>query len=250
MGRFKDKVALVTGAGSGIGLATATRLAAEGATLVAGIADEGQRGAVAELAAGPDAPVLDVRREADWERAIADAEGRHGGLDVLVNCAGIHRPGRALETTRGLWDEVLAVNLWGSFLGCRTAIPALRRRGGGAIVNLASIAGIRGVPGALAYASSKGGVVALTMVLALELADQRIRVNCVCPGAIATPLLEEIIARAPDPAALREALAAKHPMERLGHPDEVAATIAFLASDDGAFMTGLAVPVDGGRSVR
>ena len=176
MERFKDKVALITGAGSGIGLATAQRLGAEGASVIAGIVDENQRAAVAGL----EPVILDVRAEGDWERVIGAVQTGHGGLDVLVNCAGIHRPGGALETSQAVWDEVMAVNLWGSFQGCRAAIPALRRRGGGAIVNLASIAAITGVPGELAYAASKGGVLTMTMALAIELAGERIRVNCVC----------------------------------------------------------------------
>jgi NAD(P)-dependent dehydrogenase (short-subunit alcohol dehydrogenase family) len=246
-GCLGGKAALVTGAGSGIGLATARRLAADGALVVAGVLDdEAQRSAVA----GFDALVLDVRSEADWDRAIAHVEGAHGGLDILVNNAGIHRSGTAEETTTGLWDEVMAVNLWGAFLGCQKAIPSMRRRGGGAIVNLASIAAIRGVPSAVAYSTSKGGILTMTMALAMDHVADNIRVNCVCPGAIETPLLNDMLGRAPDPAALRAGLAARHRMNRLGGGDEVAAVIAFLASDDASFMTGLAIPVDGGRSAR
>lgn len=244
--RLKGKIALVTGAGSGIGLATARRLADEGAVVVAGLLDETQRPAVAGL----DALLLDVRSEADWDRALRHVATAHGGLDVLVNSAGIHRPGTAEDTTAELWGEIMAANLWGTFLGCRTAIPLLRRRGGGAIVNLSSIAGIRGVPGSVAYNASKGGVVALTMALAADHAADGIRVNCVCPGAIETPIIEQIVAAAPDPAALRAMLVARHPMGRLGRPEEVAAAIAFLASDDASFMTGVALPVDSGRSAR
>ncbi|HET6519602.1 MAG TPA: SDR family NAD(P)-dependent oxidoreductase [Geminicoccaceae bacterium] len=246
-GRLKGKVALVTGAGSGIGLATARRLAGEGAVVVAGILDDAQRpAAVSEF----DALVLDVRSEADWDRAIAHFEAAHGGPDVLVNSAGVHRGGTAEETTAELWGEVMAVNLWGTLLGCKRAIPPMRRRGGGAIVNLASIAAIRGVPGAVAYATSKGGILAMTMALAMDHAADNIRINCVCPGAIDTPIIDGMARRTPDPGAFRAALAARHPLDRLGGADEVAAVIAFLASDDGSFMTGLAIPVDGGRSAR
>jgi NAD(P)-dependent dehydrogenase (short-subunit alcohol dehydrogenase family) len=245
--RLEGRVALVTGAATGIGRATARRLAEDGAVVVAAVADDGQR---RDVAASFDALVLDVRSEPGWEAAVAHAEHAHGGLDILVNNAGIHRSAAALETTREVWDEVMAVNLWGTFLGCRAAIPAMRRRGGGAIVNLASINALDGVPGALAYSASKGGVAAMTRALAMEHVGDGIRVNCVCPGSVATPIVERIIAQAPDPEARRANMVARHPMNRIGRPEEVAAVIALLASDDASFMTGLAVPVDGGRSVR
>jgi NAD(P)-dependent dehydrogenase (short-subunit alcohol dehydrogenase family) len=181
---------------------------------------------------------------------VAYAENAHGGLDILVNNAGIHRPGAALDTTSELWEEVMSVNLWGTFLGCRTAIPAMRRRGGGAIVNLSSINAITGVPGAIAYSVSKGGIVTLTQSLAMEHVDDGIRVNCVCPGPVDTPIVSVILGRSPNPKAAREAMAARQPMGRIAAPEEIAAVIAFLASADASFMTGLAVPVDGGRSVR
>jgi NAD(P)-dependent dehydrogenase (short-subunit alcohol dehydrogenase family) len=205
-----------------------------------------QRTAVADF----HAILLDVRSEADWHRTKHRIETEHGGLDVLVNNAGIHRPGRAEDTTADLWNEIMAVNLWGTFLGCRTAISLMRQRGGGAIVNLSSIAGLRGVPGSVAYNTSKGGICALTMALAADHAGDQIRVNCVCPGAVETPIIDQIVAAAPDPDALRAMLVARHPMGRLGRPEEVAAVIAFLASDDASFMTGVALPVDSGRSAR
>lgn len=245
-GRLSGKVALVTGAATGIGRATVERLAADGATAVAAVADAGQLEAVRAFSP----LLLDVRSETAWEAAVAEIEARFGGLDILVNNAGIHRTGGALETDRALWDEVMAVNLWGTFLGCRAAIPALRRRGGGAIVNLASVNALTAAPRAAAYAASKGGVRALTMALAIDHAQENIRINCVCPGAVATPLLEGVIGRAEDPSAMRRILVERHPMGRLARPEEVAAVIAFLASEDASFMTGLAVPVDGGRSIR
>jgi NAD(P)-dependent dehydrogenase (short-subunit alcohol dehydrogenase family) len=245
-GRLSGKVALVTGAATGIGRATVARLAAEGAAVVAAVAEASQLEAVAGFAP----LVLDVRSEAAWEVAVGEVEARLGGLDILVNNAGIHRSGGALETDRALWDEVMAVNLWGTFLGCRAAIPALRRRGGGAIVNLASVNALSGAPRAAAYAASKGGVRALTMALAIDHARENIRVNCVCPGAVATPLLEGVIAGATEPEAMRGTVVARHPMGRIAEPEEVAAVVAFLASADASFMTGLAIPVDGGRSIR
>lgn len=244
--RSRRRVALITGAGSGIGLAVARRLAAEGAVVVAGMADETQRAELTDF----DALPLDVRFETAWQHAMAHVRRVHGGLDILVNCAAIHRLGTAETTDRDIWAEVMAVNLWGTFLGCRAAIPLMKERGGGAIVNLSSIAGLRGVPDQVAYATSKGGVRTLTMALATDHVADGIRVNCVCPGATQTPMIEQILSQAPDPLAQRAELIARHPMGRLGTAEEVAAVIAFLASDDASFMTGLAIPVDGGRSAR
>ena len=150
--RLKERVALVTGAATGIGRATIDRLTSEGAIVIAGIADDSQRHDMASF----EAVMLDVRSEADWGRAVAHVEQQHGGLDILVNNAGIHRLATALETTQMVWDEVMSVNLWGSFLGCKTVIPAMQRRGGGAIVNLCSINAITGVAGSIAYSKSKG----------------------------------------------------------------------------------------------
>lgn len=244
--RFKDKVALITGAGTGIGLATARRIAEEGGTVIAGILDESQRKNVEGL----EAIVLDVRAEEAWDRAMAAVDDKHGGLDVLVNNAGITLNGTAEETTWEIWNEVMAINLVGVFMGCRKGIPLIRKKGGGAIVNTASINGIRGNNRMVAYSASKGGVVAMTMALALDHVAEGIRVNCVCPATIDTPMVEDMLRRAPDYDQAMAAIVAKHPIGRMARPEEVAATIAFLASDDASFMTGLAIPVDGARSIR
>jgi NAD(P)-dependent dehydrogenase (short-subunit alcohol dehydrogenase family) len=246
MTRFQGKVALVTGAGSGIGLATANRIADEGGTVVAGILDESQRPAVERF----DAVILDVRSEENWGAALDHVVEAHGGLDVLVNNAGISPTATAEETSWELWDEVMAVNLKGTFIGCKKAIPLMRSRGGGAIVNLASINAIRGNNRLVAYAATKGGVMAMTMSLALDHVGENIRVNCVCPATIETDMVRQMLAETPDVEAAKRGITAKHPIGRMAQPEEVASTIAFLASSDASFMTGLAIPVDGGRSIR
>ncbi len=243
--RYKAKVVFISGAGSGIGNAAAKRIAAEGGTVVCGLLNESQRPAIGNL----DGHVLDVARAESWDEVLARVIARHGGLDGLVNCAAILRSGAVEETTLTTWDEVIAVNLTGSFLGCQKAWPHLKRRGGGAIVNLASLNGIRGLARAVAYATSKGGIVAMTMTLALEGARDQIRVNCICPGTIDTPMVETAYRRTADPAAAAQAAADRHPVGRVGTPEEVAALIAYLASDEARFMTGQAIALDGGRSI-
>ena len=244
--RFKNKVVLITGAGQGIGLATAKRMASEGATIIAGILDDAQADAVKAY----EAIKLDVRHEESWIAAMDSLMMSHGGLDELINNAGISPQATAEETTPEFWDEVMAINLRGSFLGCQKAIPVMRNRGGGAIVNIASINGIRGNRRLVAYAATKGAIVSMTMSLALDHSQDNIRVNCVCPATIDTAMPRGMVAEAPDPALLQRQMIEKHPIGRIGQPEEVASTIAFLASEDASFMTGLAIPVDGGRSIR
>jgi NAD(P)-dependent dehydrogenase (short-subunit alcohol dehydrogenase family) len=243
--RFANKVVLITGASTGIGLATVDRIAAEGGRIYAGYRLAGPAGM------GGAVPVrLDVTSETDWAQAIALVLEKEGRLDVLINNAGTRQSGTVEETTLEEWRRLIDVNLTSAFLGCRAAVPALRAAGGGAIVNVGSITGIRGTEAMVAYSASKSGVVSMTSSLALDLAPDNIRVNSVCPAAIETRMVTDWLDSEADTAAARARVLAKHPIGRIGQPHEVASVIAFLASDDASFMTGLSIPVDGGRSIR
>ena len=253
--RLANKVAIVTGAGTGIGRATALLFAREGASVVANVFEASEAGPLERDAEGLGgllrAIQADVTRDADAARLVAEAVGRFGGLDILFNNAGIERPGTITETSDEIWRQILDANLRSVFLCCRHAVPEMLKRGRGAIVNNASINAIRGNHRLAAYSASKGGVVALTFAMALDYAAQGIRVNCVCPAAIEnTGMLEKSLSRMEDRAAHLEYLLAKHPLGRLGRPEDVAYAVLFLASDEASFITGVAMPVDGGRSIR
>jgi NAD(P)-dependent dehydrogenase (short-subunit alcohol dehydrogenase family) len=247
--RLEGKVALITGAGSGMGRAAAELFAREGARVVVTdlLVDAGNETVEAVRAAGGDATFLraDVSQWTDCVAMVRGAVDTYGGLHVLYNNAGIFPAddGGVLDTPESTWDRVLDVNLKGVWLGCKAAIPALRDAGGGSIVNVASFVALMGAATAqIAYTASKGGVLAMTRELAVEYARQGIRANALCPGPIETPLLEELLA---DPE--RRARRMVHiPMGRLGRAEELAKAALFLASDDSSFMTGAALVVDGG----
>lgn len=243
--RLQGKVALVTGAGSGIGRAVALRFAREGARvacadLVAEAARETGK-AIAEAGGQSLALALDVTDAAGCERAVRATLDAFGGLTTLVNAAGVRGDKRDPAPPPEEWRRVVEVNLTGTYLASRAAVEALAATGHGAIVNIASIYGLVGGSLSPAYAASKGGVANLTRQMALEWAP-RVRVNCVCPGVIETPMTAPLLA---DPA-FREAALRRHPLGRLGRPEDVAAAILYLASDEAAFVTGVALPVDGG----
>lgn len=244
MERFKGKVVLVTGGGTGVGLACVRRFVDEGAVVVAGVLNRDQ---VDDL---PTRHVraFDVVDEAAWTQTVNEVVAEHGGLDVLVNNAGIHLAADVFETTQDDWDRVIRVNLYGTFLGCRTALGAFHSRGSGSIVNIASFAAHRGVKRQVAYAASKGGVVALTLALAADCVADGIRVNCVCPSATDTPIIQRFADAQDDGNAFLQSVSALSPMGRMARPEEVASVVAFLASDDASYVTGAAVPIDGGRS--
>jgi meso-butanediol dehydrogenase / (S,S)-butanediol dehydrogenase / diacetyl reductase len=238
------KVVLITGAGTGIGLACASRLVEEGATVLAGVQEVGQtRNLPTEHFV-----VFDVVDEGGWMRAIGDATAVHGGLDILINNAGIHAVADAAQTSRDLWDRIMQVNLYGTFLGCRAVLPVMMERGGGSIVNIASFAAHRGVKNQVAYATSKGGVLAMTLALASDHVSDGIRVNCVCPAATDTPIIQRFAEAQEDRDSFLSAMSTLSPMGRMARTDEIASVVAFLASDDASYLTGVAVPIDGGRS--
>ena len=242
----RGKVALITGAGTGIGKATTERMSADGAHVIAGIIGEEERTVASDFTQR----ILDVRLQSDWDAALADCREQFGGIDILVNNAGLLIEGTAEETSDATWDKIFDVNLKGLFRGCRAVIPEMRQRGGGAIVNLASIDALSGAIGHLAYSASKGGVTALTRSLATDHAVDNIRVNAVCPGTITTPMVEKMFKDTGDIDAARNASIAKHPLGRLASAGEVASVIVFLCSNDASFITGQSVSVDGGRSIR
>jgi len=243
--RMQGKVALVTGAGSGIGRATAQRFAAEGAQVAC--ADAGAEAAEETArditAHGGNAIALasDVTDEAACARMVEQTLARFGRLTTVVNSAGI-RPERPSPTpTLSEWQRVVDINLTGSYFASRAALPALTESGAGSITHLASIFGLVGGATGAAYAASKGAIVNLTRQMALEWAP-KVRVNCVCPGVIETPMTAPLRANP----AWAQAVLKRYPLERFGRPEEIAAAILYLASDEAAFVTGVALPVDGG----
>ncbi len=248
-GRLVGKVALITGAGSGMGRAAAELFAGEGArVVVTDVVDDAGNAAVAAVrAAGGDATYVraDVSSWSDCVAMVQCATDTYGALHVLYNNAGIFPAddGGVLDTPESTWQKVMDINLKGVWLGCKAGIPAMIASGGGSIVNVASFVALVGAATAqIAYTTSKGGVLSMTREIAVEYARQGIRANALCPGPIQTPLLEELLS---DPE--RRARRMVHiPMGRLGRAEELARAALFLASDDASFMTGASLVVDGG----
>lgn len=246
--KLEGKVAIVTGGASGIGQATAALFAQEGAKVV--LADvrerEGEKIAEEIQEKGGEALFVrtDVARGEEVAALVDRAVAAYGRLDIMVNNAGVALIKDILETTEEDWDRVLNVNLKGVFWGCKYAIAAMRRNSGGSIVNIASIAGLFGMNQRVAYCASKAGVVNLTRSLALDYSKEGIRINCICPGAIKTPLLGAHH-NLEDPAVLNR-LGAAHPVGKIGEPEDIARMALFLASNDSAFVTGSVFSADGG----
>ena len=248
MGRLEEKVAAITGAGSGIGRASALLFAEEGAQVIAADRDETAAMAVVEeiRSRGGDATSVrtDVSDPEQVEAMVAAAVEIYGRLDVLFNNAGIQGElATTADCTIENWEQVITINLRGVFLGMKYAIPQMLKRGGGVIINTASAAGLIAFPGAPAYAAAKGGVLQLTRTAAIEYARQGIRVNAICPGAIWTPLMENLVA---GNETMRKMMEAQEPLGRFGRPEEIARMALFLASSEASFCTGAPFIVDGG----
>jgi NAD(P)-dependent dehydrogenase (short-subunit alcohol dehydrogenase family) len=250
-GRVDGKVALVTGGASGLGAESARRLAREGASVVlTDLAAEAGRAVADEIAAAggrADFLVQDVTDEARWAEVAAEVLARFGRIDVLVNSAGVGGGGQPiLEHTLDAWRRIVGINLEGTFLGVRHVAPAMAAAGRGSIINLSSILGKVGLPGASAYCASKGGVLMLTKAVALELAPTGVRVNSVHPGFIETPMVLNAFRESENENEMRDLIVSRHALGRLGAPREIADAIVFLASDESSFMTGSELVVDGG----
>jgi len=247
-GRVAGKVALITGAASGLGAESARRLAREGASLVlTDMAAEAGAAVAAEIGSQALFIAHDVTDEAGWADVVRTARERFGRIDVLVNSAGVaSEGGPLLEVSFESWRRILSINLDGTFLGMRAVAPSMVETGGGSIINLSSILGKVGLPNAPAYCASKGGVLMLTKSTALELAPLGVRVNSVHPGFIETPMVANALHAAENSNEMRDLLISRHALGRLGVPREIADGIVFLASDESSFMTGAELVIDGG----
>ncbi|SHF83922.1 NAD(P)-dependent dehydrogenase, short-chain alcohol dehydrogenase family [Caldanaerobius fijiensis DSM 17918] len=243
---LKDKVAIITGAGSGFGRETSLLFAQEGAKIVAVDynSESGQKTADDIKANNGEAIFVkaDVSKEEDVKRFVDEAIKAFGKLDIIFNNAGIYIPGNAEALASEDWDKVININLKGVFLGCKYAIPYLKKNGGGVIINTASAASLIGFPDAVAYAASKGGVLSLTKAIAVDHAKDNIRANCICPGTGETGMTREVL----ENKELREMFLAPIPLKRFAQPIDVAHAALFLASDMSSYITGVALPVDGG----
>jgi len=244
--RLSNRVALITGGNRGIGLATAKLFAEEGAQVMLLGRDQVKGEQEANLIPNANFIQGDVTKAEDCQRAVDESIKTFGGLDVLVNCAGIVYRNRTVEqTTEDEWDATFDVNVKGTFLMCKYAMPALRERKG-CIINLSSYVGMVGFRGASSYAASKAAIINLTRSMALDHAREGVRVNAVCPGSVDTEMIHTAWKNFGDVEEAQRLWAEKHPLGRIAQPEEIARSVLFLASDDASFITGTALAVDGG----
>jgi len=252
VGRLSGKTAFITGGGTGIGRACALRFAQEGARVaVAGRRSDPLAQVAAEIYnAGGEAMAVrcDVTDSVEVARAIENTVKRFSRVDVVVNSAGALLWTDAVDTTEAQWQQVIDTNLKGTWLVSRAAVIEMRKTGGGSIINIASILGLISMKNRAAYTAAKTGVVGLTRAMALDHAHEKIRVNCICPSIVETDLITEMFASQPDPEAARRLRMAQIPLGRFGAPDDVAHAAVYLASEESSWMTGAALPLDGGLS--
>ncbi|MGA2973022.1 MAG: SDR family oxidoreductase [Candidatus Bathyarchaeia archaeon] len=250
--KLKGKVTIITGATSGIGTASAKLFAEEGATVIAvGRNQEKGKSLIEEVKAGNGKAVFiraDVSKSKDVQELVKTTVQQFGRIDVLYNNAGIDLVGTVPDTTEEQWDLVINTNLKGVFLTCKYVIPQMAKQGGGVIVNTASELGTVGAREMAAYCASKGGIINLTKAMAIDCAPLNIRVNCLCPGPVETPMLERIFNAASNPAQLREAQVKGVILQRIGKPEEIARAALYLASEDSSYNTGNILIVDGGAT--
>ena len=250
MTRLAGKVGIVTGGGSGIGRAIALALAREGAkvALLGRHKDKLDQSADEIRNANGEAIAVtaDITKPADTKAAVEQVEQRFGKLDILVNNAGALSVSTIETVSEDEWDRIINTNLKGPFLMSRAALPAMRRSGGGSIVNIGSVLGLVAVKDRAAYCASKGGVTLLTKAMALDHAHEHIRVNCICPSVVETDLIRDLFAKSEEGRQAKQARIGTIPMGRFGQPQDVAGLAVFLASDESSWMTGTAIPLDGG----
>jgi NAD(P)-dependent dehydrogenase (short-subunit alcohol dehydrogenase family) len=251
MERLEGKRAIVTGAGAGIGRAIAIRLSSEGARVALADVDEEAAGGVASEVDGETLiRRVDVTRAGEVEALVGGVLEEWGGLDVMVNNAGIGVAGTTPDTSEEDFDRQMDVNLKGTFLGMKYATPAIRESGGGSVINISSIAALVGIPDRAAYSAAKGGILALTRAAAIDHVGEGVRVNCIAPGTVDTPWISRITAGYNDPQEARRLMQARQPHGRFVTPEEIAAMAAYLASDESASVVGACMVVDGGMTAR
>lgn len=254
MPALQDKVALITGAGCGIGRGIALRFGAEGAAV--GVFDRNRAEAEAAageiVSAGGRAIAIhgDVADAGDVRRAVEETGRAFGPATVLVHNAAIMPAGTVEETPEGTWDQVFAVNVKGAYLTAREVLPCMRKAGGGSIIFMSSISGVNGFPGMAAYSSTKGALISLARAMAIDYARERIRVNCVSPGTVDSPMLRDFVAAQPDPQRTRRAFDQVQPRGRVGTIEEIVGAFVFLASGESTFVNGANFIVDGGMSIK